>query len=92
MWAGTGHHLKYVRDAFTCIGVDLSAEMLDVVRRNVRDIEGIQADMIDMELGQLFDVITCLFSSIGYVKTYANLKKTLQVLCTSPLWRWSRHY
>ena len=33
--------------------------------------------MIDMDLGKKFDIITCLFSSIAYVKTYVNLERTL---------------
>ena len=36
-----------------------------------------QADMVSLDLGREFDVIICLFSSIGYVRTYSNLKKTL---------------
>ena len=28
-------------------------------------------------MGRQFDVITCLFSSIGYVKSYSSLEKTL---------------
>jgi hypothetical protein len=28
-------------------------------------------------LGRTFDVVLCLFSSIGYVKTYENLQKTI---------------
>jgi hypothetical protein len=32
--------------------------------------------MIDFNLNSEFDVILCLFSSIGYVKTYENLEKT----------------
>lgn len=37
-----------------------------------------RADMTKLNLGQEFDVITCLFSSIGYVKTYSKLKATIQ--------------
>jgi hypothetical protein len=36
------------------------------------------ADMTTMDLGKRFDVITCLFSSIGYVKTHWNLEKTIR--------------
>ena len=36
-----------------------------------------QADMIKLDLNKKFDVILCLFSSIGYVKTYQNLTKTI---------------
>jgi hypothetical protein len=33
--------------------------------------------MVNPELGRQFDVVLCLFSSIGYVRTRALLKKTL---------------
>ena len=31
-----------------------------------------------MKLGKQFDVITCLLGSIGYVKTYSSLEKTIR--------------
>jgi hypothetical protein len=33
--------------------------------------------MTNFELGRTFDVITCLFSSVAYVRTPENLRKTL---------------
>jgi ubiquinone/menaquinone biosynthesis C-methylase UbiE len=75
---GTGHHLKLLADAFDCTGVDINQEMLELARKNVEGSEFIEADMITMDLGRRFDVVTCLFSSIGYVKTYENLGKTLR--------------
>ena len=75
---GTGHHLKYLRDRFSCTGVDISEEILNVARKNVEDVVFKKADMTTLNLGKKFDVITCLFSSIGYAKTYSNLRKTIQ--------------
>jgi hypothetical protein len=34
--------------------------------------------MTDLKLRKWFDIIVCLFSSIGYVKTKGNLKRTLK--------------
>lgn len=75
---GTGHHITHLQDTFQCTGVDLNEEILEVAREKLPNTEFIQANMITMDLGRRFDVITCLFSSIGYVKTYSNLKKTLE--------------
>jgi SAM-dependent methyltransferase len=75
---GTGHHLKHLGDDFSCTGLDINGEMLELAKKNIEDAEFIEADMITMSLGRRFDVITCLFSSIGYVKTYENLGKTLR--------------
>ena len=75
---GTGRHLKYLKQWFSCIGVDLNEEILNVAKKNVTGVVFKKADMITLHLNKKFDVITCLFSSIGYVKTRANLQKTLQ--------------
>jgi len=75
---GTGHHLKYLRDRYSCTGVDVSEELLDIAKKNVKGVAFERADMTKLKLGQKFDVITCLFSSIGYVKTYSKLKTTIQ--------------
>lgn len=76
--SGTGHHLEYLKDEFSCIGVDVSNEILEVARKNVKGVVFKQADMTTLNLGKKFDVITCLFSSIGYVKTCKNLRKTIR--------------
>ena len=75
---GTGRHLAYLKDEFSCMGVDISKQILEVAMKNVEGVVFKQADMTELNLGKQFDVITCLFSSIGYVKTYANLRKTIQ--------------
>jgi hypothetical protein len=36
--------------------------------------------MADFDLGKQFDVVTCLFSSIGYVKTKARLEQAIQTM------------
>ena len=75
---GTGLHIRHLRDEYDCTGLDVAEEILRMARKNVEDVEFIQADMTSFDLGRRFDVITCLFSSIGYVKTYRNLRKTFQ--------------
>ena len=74
---GTGRNLEYIENDFKCIGLDLNKEMLKVARKRLRKTRLIQGNMIDFNLNQKFDVITCMFSSIGYLKTYDNLEKTL---------------
>jgi ubiquinone/menaquinone biosynthesis C-methylase UbiE len=75
---GTGRHIQYLKDNFRVLGTDISAGMLGVARKNVTGALFKRADMVTLNLGKEFDVITCLFSSIGYVKNYADLKRTLQ--------------
>ena len=74
---GTGHHIQHLQDTYQCTGLDLNEEILEVAREKHPNTEFIQANMINFDLERRFDVITCLFSAIGYVKTYSNLEKTL---------------
>jgi ubiquinone/menaquinone biosynthesis C-methylase UbiE len=74
---GTGSHLKYLKDSFICTGIDLNDEMLKIAKSKLNEVNFIQADMINFNLEDKFDIITCLFSAIGHVKTYDNLEKTI---------------
>lgn len=73
---GTGKHLTYLSEHFNCTGVDANPEMLKIAESRFPNIPFLTADMINMHLNKQFDMILCLFSSIGYVKTYSNLAKT----------------
>jgi ubiquinone/menaquinone biosynthesis C-methylase UbiE len=75
---GTGLHLKHLKDDFSCTGVDVSKAMLKIARKNVKGVTFKEADMKTLRLGKQFDVILCMLSSIGYVKTAANLEKTIE--------------
>jgi ubiquinone/menaquinone biosynthesis C-methylase UbiE len=74
---GTGRHLEYLKAHYQVAGLDISSEMLDVARRRCPDVPFYQKDMIDFNLRQSFDVVTCLFSAIGSVKTVENLERAL---------------
>jgi ubiquinone/menaquinone biosynthesis C-methylase UbiE len=74
---GTGQHIKYFKQKYSCVGTDLNKEMLDIARKNVKGVEFKQRDMRNLNLDKRYDAITCLFSAIGYIKTPAQLKKTL---------------
>lgn len=74
---GTGKHAHYLDKDFSVTATDINKGMLKVAKKNYPQINFEYLDMVNFDLGQKFDAITCLFSSIGYVKTYANLKKTV---------------
>ena len=80
---GTGLHLKHLKDDFLCTGVDVSKSMLKIARKNTKGVTFKEADMKTMRLGKQFDVILCLLSSIGYVKTATSMEKTI--------WNFSKH-
>ncbi len=75
---GTGEHLKYFSPSFQCMGLDINSWMIEAARRKVPDAKFKVANMIDFSLKERFDIIVCLFSAIGYVQTFSNLRKTLQ--------------
>lgn len=74
---GTAEHLKYLSAEFHCTGVDINQKMIEAARSKVPEAAFQVANMIDLRLKNKFDVIICLFSSIGYVQTFSNLVKTL---------------
>lgn len=77
---GTANHLAYLRESFDVEGLDNSKEMLSVARNKFPDIRFHVADMVDFEIGHSFDVITCLFSAIGYVQTFPCLTQAMKTI------------
>src|SRR5215470_13672837 len=77
---GTGLHLSYLKQHFQVEGLDLDEQLLAIARQRNPDVSLHQADMTDFTLGRTFDIVTCLFSAIGYVKTLENLSRTVQCM------------
>lgn len=63
---GTGLHLSHLCERFAAEGVDLDPGMLKAARERLPDLPLHEADMLTFDLGKTFDVVTCLFSAIGY--------------------------
>jgi len=63
---GTGLLLAELKEKFSVQGVDLDSGMLDVARARLTGVPLHEGNMIDLDLGETFDVVVCLFSSIGY--------------------------
>lgn len=74
---GTGHHIEYLKKHFEVEGLDISSELLELARQRNPEVLFHQGDMMDFALGRTFDVVTCLFSSIGYVKTLDNARRAV---------------
>ncbi|HXO42993.1 MAG TPA: class I SAM-dependent methyltransferase [Thermoanaerobaculia bacterium] len=78
MACGTGRYLEFFARGFTCTGLDLNPAMLRIARKRVKQARLVQGDMLTMKLGKQFDVVACLFSSIGYVRGSRNLRKAIR--------------
>lgn len=72
---GTGLHLQYLKEWYEAEGLDISEAMLAVARERNPDLTLYQAEMADFDLGRRFDVITCLFSAIGYADGVDGLQR-----------------
>lgn len=77
---GTGRHLELLRRWYRVEGVDLDGGLLAVARERVPDVPLHEADMQELDLGRRFDVVTCLFSSIGYVRSATGLGQAVAAL------------
>jgi ubiquinone/menaquinone biosynthesis C-methylase UbiE len=75
---GTGFHASLLSKYYQVEGLDLDPEMLRVAKKKHPKIRFHQGDMVDFDLSRQFDVIVCLFSSIGYVKTKPRLQKAIK--------------
>lgn len=66
---GTGNKfIPIAADGHPCVGLDLSQQMLDEARRKAQeqgvDVEWVQGDMRDFDLGRTFDFITTAGNSL----------------------------
>lgn len=75
---GTGRHLAELRSHYTVEGVDLDEGMLEAARRRLPDVPLHRGDMETFDLERRFDVVTCLFSAIGYLHTEEQLRRTVE--------------
>ncbi len=74
---GTGSHLRFLRSWSDATGLDASSEMLAVARTRLPGVPLVRGRMERFRLDRRVDVLTCLFSAIGYVRTVPALRRTV---------------
>lgn len=77
---GTGLYLEHLRKRFDVVGLDLEPAMLRAARRRVPGVPLHRADMRDFDLGSEFDLVLCLFSTIGYARNRRELRAALRCM------------
>jgi len=77
---GTGNHIPYLLPRFRVEGIDISPDMLRIARRKLPAVRFTRGDMTRFDLGRRFDVVICLFSSVGYVRTLPRLRKAVHCM------------
>jgi SAM-dependent methyltransferase len=74
---GTGEHGKFLKQYYEVDGIDLNNSYLQAARTKNPAGRYCHADMTDFDLGSKYDVVTCLFSAIGYVKTMEWVRRAI---------------
>ena len=77
---GTGRHLEHLAGDFDAVGLDIDPEMLAIAQRRLPDTELHEADMRSFDLQRTFDIVTCLFSAIGYMQTGEELRAAVATM------------
>lgn len=77
---GTGEHARILREqhGLEVDGMDLEDKFVSLAQRKNPEGTFCRADMVDFDLGRCYDIVMCLFSSIGYVKTLDRVTRTLE--------------
>ena len=73
---GVGGHLEHLRRSYDVVGIDGSAAMVRLARRRVPGIPVRHGDMRYFRLDGRFDVVSCLFSAIGHLRTRREVAQT----------------
>ena len=73
---GTGRHLEFLGRNHSTVGVDGSPEMLRIARRRLPGVRLVQGDMRTFRLDRRFEVVSCLFSAIGHLRTKEDVRRT----------------
>lgn len=76
---GTGEHARYLTEefGFRVDGLDIEPGFVEASALKVPGGAFYRADMRDFALDTRYDVVTCLFSAIGYVGSRTSLERAL---------------
>ena len=77
---GTGEHARYLQSehGYAVDGLDIEPGFVTVAQAKLPESQFWVGDMADFEVPARYDVILCLFSSIGYVRTLERITDTLR--------------
>lgn len=76
---GTAEHARILASAygFDVDGLDLDPAFVRIAQAKLPNGTVFHGDMMSFALDRKYDIIVCLFSSIGYVRTLENVERTL---------------
>jgi ubiquinone/menaquinone biosynthesis C-methylase UbiE len=75
---GTAEHHKYLKGNFEIDGIDINEKFIEIAR--LKNLNGSYSvgDMTKFNLDKKYDVVICLFSSIGYLRTFDSIVSALK--------------
>jgi ubiquinone/menaquinone biosynthesis C-methylase UbiE len=75
---GTGRHIQFLYKFYSCEGLDIQRRLLRIARARNPRVRFHHGNMLTFNLPKQFDVITCLFSAIGYMRTVRDLNLAIR--------------
>jgi SAM-dependent methyltransferase len=75
---GTGGHLFYLQKHLAVEGVDVSLDFIRIARSKLPKTKFFVGDMRTFTTGKEYNVVTCMFSSIGYMATLKQLQAAVR--------------
>lgn len=75
---GSAEHAKLLGKQFEVDGIDLEPAFVEIAKEKVSSGDFWLADMSDFSLPKTYDVMLCLFSSIGYLPTKEKVVAALE--------------
>lgn len=80
--SGAGRHSRALCERWSTVGLDLSAALLRIARREIRDAPYVRADMRELPFApQSFDLVVNLFTSFGYFEDDRENERVLVCVC-----------
>lgn len=74
---GTGAHISHLKDKYRVEGVDKERALIRIAQDRNPGVPIQYGDMSSFDLGAKFDVVMCLFSSIGYAGSVPKLQRSV---------------
>ncbi len=75
---GTGRHILYLKSSYSVEGLDLDPRLLAIANKRNPEVRFHKGNMLTFTLRKEFDVVTCLFSAIGYMTTLRKLRRAVR--------------
>lgn len=80
---GAGRHSKVLCERWWTVGLDLSAALLKIARRESPEAPYVRADMRELPFAsESFDLVVNLFTSFGYFEDDRESERVLSCLCS----------